>query len=128
VSDQPRVRPVTERIGGARGSARHDAARTVDLDGTDRPDRANDSPSPAHGTPSSSATVAPKSAKLSRVGMGRGTTRSPVTSSSACSRVWSVPLKVGSVPWSLVRMRTSPGPERRAQLGQARVEGGEQPE
>ncbi len=69
--------------------------------------------------------MAPTSAKVSRVGMGRPYTPGPVTSRRPCSRVWSVPGQVGSLPWSLIEHEQVVGAEGGAELGEAGVEGGE---
>jgi hypothetical protein len=87
--------------------------------------RANEVPAPVHGTPSSSATVAPTSAKLSRVGIGRGTTPGPGDEQQAV-----LAGVVGAVPGGVVAVVADQhehvvGAQRGAQLGQARVERGQ---
>jgi hypothetical protein len=63
--------------------------------------------SPHFSTPSHAATEAPTSEKLSLTPRSCGSPP-PSTSSGTLSRVWSVPLKVGSLPWSVVMiMRAS---------------------
>ena len=47
----------------------------------------------------------------------------PAARTGTRSRVWSVPRQVGSLPWSAVRIRRSPGRRRAEDLGQAGVEG-----
>ena len=62
------------------------------------------------------------SARLSRAPIGPGATPPPKARIGTCSRVWSLPRQVGSLPWSAVRTQKSSGAHRRLDLRQPRVE------
>ena len=60
----------------------------------------------------------------SRAGRSRpGSTPGPKARIGTCSRVWSVPRQVGSLPWSAVTMARSPGRSGGPDLRDAAVEG-----
>ena len=66
--------------------------------------------------------------RLAHVGEGAaadrsGTESGPKARIGTCSRVWSVPRQVGSLPWSAVRMTRSPGFSRACSSGRRAVEG-----
>ena len=80
------------------------------------------SPFGSRATPSPSAIVCPRSANDARVPRRAGRIAGPNASSGTCSRVWSVPGVVGSLPWSAVMNTASLGAQRGFQLGQPAIE------
>ena len=88
------------------------------------PERSQEAPAVAAGRRGRewAAMVSPTSAKPMRPAL-RAATPGPVARTGTRSRVWSVPRQVGSLPWSAVRIRRSPGRRRASSSGSAGVEG-----
>ena len=81
-------------------------------------------PAAGVGRPRCAATVAPMSANVSRRPIAPPPRPGPKPRIGTCSRVWSVPRQVGSLPWSAVMIARSPGLQRRAR---SRAGGGRRP-
>jgi 2-octaprenyl-6-methoxyphenol hydroxylase len=86
------------------------------------PGSSHDCPAAGAGTPRWDARVAPISASVGRSPMDAGRDAGSEGEDWTCSRVWSVPRKVGSLPWSAVHDAEVDRTERRPDLGDTDVE------